>query len=126
MAIALAMLSLKEFDVEESGLRHSIPVVLNDKTMPRPCIQKIIEEIKTENKHRNHLLNLAVATELKVNGYTDEEVHALFSHDPDYSEHVTQSQINSLRWYPHRCETLQGYGICIRDKCRFFVNFKAK
>lgn len=118
---------LDEYDNEENHSPRCREVRLNIKTSLRPCIQTLIQEMQEKQRHfKNHLLNLAVAVEMCTNGYSDTDVHTLFSVDSEYDPVITQRQIDSLRLLPHRCQTLQEYGICLHEECRFFVNFRAK
>lgn len=109
---------------------HAETYVSNkSKSFLRPCIIQLLREMHKRKHHHDHLVNLALATEMLHKGYSIDEIVEPFSVCADFNESKTRDQIKSIirkQAPPHKCSTLQSYGVCLKDKCPIYRKQKVQ
>lgn len=82
------------------------------------CVLDMIDQIKA-GVHLSHLQNLAVGARCLIAGYSVDQIHEIYSHDPKYLESETNRQIYSvmdmLEREPEKvvsCKTIKERGWC--------------
>jgi len=84
-----------------------------------PCVDKLLEAVK---KHQNlpHTARWFLATYMIAIGMSDEQIIAVYSNLPDYSERITKYQVEHARkkgYSVPSCATVSTYGLCVAN-CR--------
>jgi len=107
-----------EQKIEECRKRRRSSIRLPTDNHIRPCI---IEALQTslDGKY-GHLMRLAIAVECLNNGYTVDQVVALFQTQGDFDAKKTRAMVEHAKkraYKPRKRETLQKYGFCHGQHC---------
>jgi DNA primase large subunit len=84
-----------------------------------PCIQKLLEDLKTV-ENLSHTARWALAVYLLNVGMKVDDVVKLFSTSPDFDESVTRYQVEHALKRGYKmpsCSSMDSYGLCVSD-CR--------
>jgi hypothetical protein len=91
------------------------------------CVMSMVDQIKAGN-HLSHLQNLAVGARCLCAGYSRQDIHEIYSHDPKYLATETEHQIDSILSMLEEgeskvvsCHTIQERGWCPSESmCKEF------
>jgi hypothetical protein len=104
--------------IEECRKRRRSSIRLPTDSHIRPCI---IKALQTDlDGEYGHLMRLAIAVEYLNNGYTVDQVVALFQTQGDFDARKTRAMVEHAKkrgYKPRKRETLQKYGFCHGQHC---------
>ncbi|MBI2079956.1 hypothetical protein HYT84_04260 [Candidatus Micrarchaeota archaeon] len=82
-----------------------------------PCIEKLLDSLK-KHENLNHQARWGLAVYLVNKGVTIENLISLYSNLPDFSEKITQYQLEHIKkknYTMPSCATMLTYGLCCAD-----------
>jgi DNA primase large subunit len=87
-----------------------------------PCVEKLLEAVK---KHQNlpHTARWFLVTYFIAIGMNDDQITAMYSNLPDFSERITRYQVEHARkkgYSVPSCATVNTYGYCVAN-CRIGI-----
>jgi len=94
----------------------------------RPCLELVRQSLIEEGRIHEvgaieHMFRLHLATDMRIAGFTDFEIHGVFKHAEDYSYSITQRHLDSIDISRRAsCQTLQELdpAFCYGTNCKYY------